>query len=46
MKTLIALVLLASLTGCAGFGDNMRRAADSVNHGVARAPDATIQIQR
>lgn len=40
MVTLIGLLL----TGCAGFGDNMRRAAGRINHGVARAPDVNVDV--
>jgi hypothetical protein len=46
MKIIMALVATVVLTGCAGFGDNMRRAADSINHGVARAPDVNVNVNR
>lgn len=45
MKKILIAVTLAALTGCAGLGDNMRRAADSINHGVARAPDARVTVE-
>lgn len=44
MKIILVILTGLLLTGCAGMGDNMRRAADSVNHGVARAPDANVDV--
>lgn len=44
MKIVICALVGLMLVGCAGMGDNMRRAAGSINHGVARVPDANVDV--
>ena len=41
---LLAVAALLSLTGCAEFSHSARVFADGVNRGVARTPDATVNV--
>lgn len=42
--SILAVIGVLGLSGCAGMGDAMQRAAHDINTGVARAPDVRADV--